>query len=67
MYLFRAPNSTYYTRICLPKSLRDNGFPFDLKISLLTKRRDEAVDRNFILVPQLRKLIDDAFQECDTS
>ncbi|MDD9156719.1 tyrosine-type recombinase/integrase [Aliivibrio sp. S4TY2] len=67
MYLFRAPNSTYYTRICLPKSLRDNGFPFDLKISLLTKRRDEAVDRNFILVPQLRKLIDDAFQECDAS
>lgn len=67
MYLFRAPNSTYYTRICLPKSLRDNGFPFDLKISLLTKRRDEAVDRNFILVPQLRKLIDDAFQECNPS
>lgn len=67
MYLFRAPNSTYYTRICLPKSLRDNSFPFDLKISLLTKRRDEAVERNFILVPQLRKLIDDAFQECDAS
>lgn len=67
MYLFRAPNSTYYTRICLPKSLRDNGFPFDLKISLLTKRRDEAVDRNFILVPQLRKLIDDAFLKCDAS
>ncbi len=63
MYLFRAPNSTYYTRICLPKSLRDNGFPFDLKISLLTKRRDEAVERNFILVPQLKKLIDEAFQE----
>ncbi|MGR6834469.1 tyrosine-type recombinase/integrase [Aliivibrio wodanis] len=67
MYLFRAPNSTYYTRICLPKSLRDNGFPFDLKISLLTKRRDEAVERNFILVPQLRKLIDDAFLKCDAS
>ncbi|HHG3569000.1 TPA: tyrosine-type recombinase/integrase [Vibrio parahaemolyticus] len=63
MYLFRAPNSTYYTCICLPKSLRDNGFPFDLKISLLTKRRDEAVERNFILVPQLKKLIDEAFQE----
>ncbi|MDD9156721.1 tyrosine-type recombinase/integrase [Aliivibrio sp. S4TY2] len=67
MYLFRAPNSTYYTRICLPKSLRDNGFPFDLKISLLTKRRDEAVERNFILVPQLRKLIDNAFQEYNPS
>lgn len=65
MYLFRAPNSTYYTRICLPKSLRDNGFPFDLKISLLTKRRDEAVERNFILVPPLRKLIDEAFLEGD--
>ncbi|ENH7114827.1 tyrosine-type recombinase/integrase [Vibrio fluvialis] len=67
MYLFRAPNSTYYTRICLPKSLRDNGFPFDLKISLLTKRRDEAVERNFILVPPLKKLIDEAFQENDAA
>ncbi|HIF9238792.1 TPA: tyrosine-type recombinase/integrase [Photobacterium damselae] len=67
MYLFRAPNSTYYTRICLPKPLRDNGFPFDLKISLLTKRRDEAVERNFILVPPLKKLIDEAFQEFDAA
>ncbi|HCH4900360.1 TPA: tyrosine-type recombinase/integrase [Vibrio parahaemolyticus] len=67
MYLFRAPNSTYYTRICLPKSLRDNGFPFDLKISLLTKRRDEAVERNFILVPPLKKLVDEAFQENDAA
>ncbi|MGR5540795.1 hypothetical protein ACPV5V_19705, partial [Vibrio campbellii] len=67
MYLFRAPNSTYYTRICLPKPLRDNGFPFDLKISLLTKRRDEAVERNFILVPPLKKLIDEAFQENDAT
>ncbi|WP_238136452.1 tyrosine-type recombinase/integrase [Vibrio parahaemolyticus] len=51
----------------MPKSLRDNGFPFDLKISLLTKRRDEAVERNFILVPQLKKLIDEAFQENDVA
>ncbi|WP_244663322.1 tyrosine-type recombinase/integrase [Vibrio harveyi] len=51
----------------MPKSLRDNGFPFDLKISLLTKRRDEAVERNFILVPPLKKLIDEAFQENDAA
>ncbi len=28
MHLFRAPNCTYYTRICLPKKLRVRGFPF---------------------------------------
>jgi hypothetical protein len=28
MYLFKAPNYTYYTRICLPKNLRDRGFPY---------------------------------------
>ena len=67
MYLFRAPNSTYYTRICLPKSLRDKGFPFDLKISLLTKRRDEAVERNFILVPQIRSLIESASERLDAN
>ena len=57
MYLFRAPNCTYYTRICLSKSLRDRGFPFDLKISLLTKSRSTAVIRHFEIAPALKILI----------
>lgn len=58
MYLFRAPNCTYYTRICLPKSLKVRGFPFDIKVSLLTKSRPVAVKRNFDVASQLRQLID---------
>jgi len=41
----------------LPKRLRDRGFPFDLKISLLTKSRSIAVIRNFDIAPALKKLI----------
>ena len=58
MYLFRAANCTYYTRICLPKSLKVRGFPFDIKVSLLTKSRSIAVKRNFDVAIVLRKLID---------
>lgn len=57
MYLFRAPNCTYYTRICLPKNLRDRGFPFDLKISLLTKNRPLASERNLSVAAKLKSLI----------
>lgn len=57
MYLFRAPNYTYYTRICLPKNLRDRGFPFDLKVSLLTKHRAFASERNLSVAAKLKSLI----------
>ncbi|PSW06775.1 site-specific integrase [Photobacterium lipolyticum] len=57
MYLFRAANCTYYTRICLPKSLKDRGFPFDIKVSLLTKCRTEAVERNLDVARTLRPLV----------
>lgn len=57
MYLFRAPNCTYYTRICLPKNLRDRGFPFDLKVSLLTKHRAFASERNLSVAAKLKSLI----------
>ena len=57
MYLYRAPNCTYYTRICLPKNLRDRGFPFDLKVSLLTKHRAFASERNLSVAAKLKSLI----------
>jgi len=57
MYLFKASNYTYYTRICLPKNLRDRGFPFDLKISLLTKNRPLATERNLLVAAKLKSLI----------
>lgn len=58
MYLFRAPNCTYYTRICLPKYLKVRGFRFDVKVSLLTKNRTLAISRNFDVASRLRQLID---------
>jgi integrase len=72
MYLFRASNCTYYTRICLPKNLRDRGFPFDLKISLLTKSRAVAIKRNLSIANVIMSQIDsvtpdiepNTFKEC---
>ncbi|MGI1986017.1 hypothetical protein [Shewanella glacialipiscicola] len=57
MYLYRAPNNVYFTRICLAKSLRDIGYPFDVKVSLLTRDRSEAVIRNIDVAGTLKKLI----------
>ncbi|MCE3219227.1 tyrosine-type recombinase/integrase [Vibrio diabolicus] len=47
MYLQKAPNGVYQTRICIPKLLREFGYPFDIKVSLLTKERSDAIERNF--------------------
>lgn len=63
MYLFRATNCTYFTRICFAKSLKDRGFPFDIKISLLTKVRPIATKRNLVIslaVVELVECINDA-------
>ena len=57
MYLYRAPNNVYFTRICLAKSLRDKGFPFDIKVSLLTCDRAEAVIRNIDVAGTLKRII----------
>ncbi|GIU06632.1 tyrosine-type recombinase/integrase [Shewanella glacialipiscicola] len=57
MYLFRATNCTYYTRMVLPVYLRDKGFSADIKISLLTKQRSIAIGRNLIVAGILRPLI----------
>jgi integrase len=57
MYLYRAPNNVYFTRICLSKYLRDKGFPFDVKVSLLTRDRAEAVIRNIDVAGTLKKII----------
>ncbi|GIB00678.1 integrase [Vibrio cholerae] len=46
MYLQKAPNGVYQTRICIPKTLRGSGYPFDIKVNLLTKDRSQAIERN---------------------
>jgi integrase len=57
MYLFRATNCTYYTRMVLPAYLRDKGFAADIKLSLLTKQRSIAIGRNLVVAGILRALI----------
>ena len=53
MYLFRATNCTYYSRFCVTSL----GFPADVKVSLLTKQRSDAIERNLILVSALRPVV----------
>lgn len=58
MYLYKHPNSVYYTRICTPKKLVKLGFPFDFKISLRTKHRPDALRRNLIVAPIVIQSLD---------
>ncbi len=46
MYLFRQPNSVYYTRVAIPTSLQKNGFPKEIRLSLATRDRRMAYKRN---------------------
>ncbi|ORT50215.1 hypothetical protein ST37_09960 [Vibrio sp. qd031] len=59
MYLLKSPSGTYYTRLCFPKRLRNNDFPFDTKISLYTKHRTIAVARNAALIAKLHPTVHD--------
>ena len=46
MYFQRSNFGVYYTRILLAKSARENGFPRTVRMSLLTKCRKTATERN---------------------
>ncbi|MCL9774599.1 site-specific integrase [Vibrio methylphosphonaticus] len=54
MYLQKAPNGVYQTRICAPKKLRSHGYPYDFKFSLLTRNRQLAIERNFEIAQCIR-------------
>ncbi|WP_265434297.1 tyrosine-type recombinase/integrase [Aeromonas salmonicida] len=57
MYLSKNASGTYYTRLPLPKVLRDRGLPFAIRTSLCTKERQLAVDRNLAVAARARALI----------
>lgn len=57
MYLSKNASGTYYTRLPLPKVLRDRGLPFAIRTSLCTKARQLAVDRNLAVAARARALI----------
>ena len=54
MYLYKSPQSVYYIRICTPKHLKALGYPFDFKISLLTKTKKQAQVDGFKLVSAIK-------------
>ncbi len=60
MYLFRLPNCVYYTRIATSLSLRERGYPKELKFSLLTRERKVAYLRNIEQVQLILGLFDKA-------
>ncbi|MDO6640849.1 tyrosine-type recombinase/integrase [Shewanella sp. 5_MG-2023] len=66
MYLFRATNCTYYTRMVLPVYLRDKGFSADIKVSLLTKQRSIAIGRNLVIAGILRPIISSLTPQSNT-
>ncbi|GAJ50937.1 hypothetical protein ASA01S_136_00060 [Aeromonas salmonicida subsp. masoucida NBRC 13784] len=57
MYLSKNASGTYYTRLPLPKSLRDRGLPFAIRTSLCAKDRQLAVDQNLAVAARTRALI----------
>ncbi|MCY9838149.1 hypothetical protein [Aeromonas media] len=57
MYLSKNASGTYYTRLPLPKVLRDRGLPFAIRTSLCTKECQLAVDRNLAVAARARALI----------
>ncbi|MDP7591793.1 MAG: site-specific integrase [Litorilituus sp.] len=63
MYIFRNRNGTYYTRINLPKVLRQSGFPFSICSSLGTKCRQVAIDKNLMLAAFIRQVISNIPEE----
>lgn len=62
MFLLKDRNATYYARYCFSKDLIALGFPAELRFSLSTKRRSEAINRLMVIMSHLRSYI----ATCDT-
>lgn len=57
MYLVKLANSVYYTRVCFPKAFVRNGYPYDIKVSLMTKDRATGVIRNLQIAAIIKESI----------
>lgn len=62
MFLLKDRNTTYYARYCFSKDLIEIGFPTELRFSLSTKRRSEAIDRLMVIMSHIRGYV----STCDT-
>lgn len=62
MFLLKDRNATYYARYCFSKDLVEIGFPTELRFSLSTKKRSEAIDRLMVIMSHIRSYM----STCDT-
>ncbi|ELE5893498.1 phage integrase N-terminal SAM-like domain-containing protein, partial [Vibrio fluvialis] len=62
MFLLKDRNTTYYARYCFSKDLVELGFPKELRFSLNTKTRSEAIDRLMVIISHIRSYV----STCDT-
>ncbi|OBT12740.1 hypothetical protein A9264_15910 [Vibrio sp. UCD-FRSSP16_10] len=58
MYLFKSRHSVYFIRVCTPKALTEQGFPFDFKFSLQTKSRSIAIRRSAPILSHVLQSLD---------
>ncbi|MCG6398904.1 site-specific integrase [Vibrio fluvialis] len=54
MFLLKDRNTTYYARYCFSKDLVEIGFPAELRFSLNTKKRSDAIDRLMVIMSHIR-------------
>ncbi|HCE3407396.1 TPA: tyrosine-type recombinase/integrase [Vibrio parahaemolyticus] len=59
MYLLKLPSSVYYHRSPVPITLRERGFPNEIRLSLLTKERTVALERNI----QITLIVKQSFRQ----
>ena len=65
MYLVKSTNGIYFSRICSPKPLLPYGYPYEIKVSLMTKDRHVAIQRNFEIAACIKQAFTSA--QCFTS
>ncbi|WP_174375511.1 hypothetical protein [Vibrio halioticoli] len=58
MYLYKSRHYVYFVRVCTPKALVQQGYPFDFKFSLKTKSRPIAIRRSAPIISQILKSLD---------
>ncbi|WP_229773228.1 tyrosine-type recombinase/integrase [Vibrio parahaemolyticus] len=63
MFLLKDRNTTYYARYCFSKDLVEIGFPAELRFSLSTKKRSDAIDRLMVIMSHIRGYM----STCDTN
>lgn len=57
MFLLKDRNTTYYARYCFSKDLIELGFPTELRFSLSTKKRSDAIDRLMVIISHIRSYV----------